>query len=388
MRLNSEGGTMNEQKKLEKFLKDNYLFRLNEINGIIEAKDISDGPWDELMEFDIFRQLKLEGFKVSMNSIIYTLKSNFVKRYNAFDFYFKSLSPWTKEDPDYISLLSSHVRAVHQKRFNNHFKKWLVRTVKCALIDDYVNKNAILLVHEKQNSGKTTFIRFLVPQSLRAYYTENLSFDKDSNIALCENIIINLDELATFSRFEINQLKSILSKSSVKERHPFEKKAKRIPRRASFIGSTNLGEFLTDPTGNVRWIPFEIHDIDWNYCRLTDINDVWRQAYHLFLSSFPCDITAEEIKENEEANNEFLITTPEMELILKYYTPGTKENHDVFRTTTEIEMALREETHNSIKISNNQLGRALNLLKFPKDNRYKKEECVYPQKAYYINFKK
>ena len=77
-----------------------------------------------------------------------------------------------------------------------------------------------------------------------------------------------------------------------------------------------------------------------------------------------------------------------MELILKYYTPGTKENHDVFRTTTEIEMALREETHNSIKISNNQLGRALNLLKFPKDNRYKKEECVYPQKAYYINFKK
>lgn len=379
---------MNEQKKLEKFLRENYFFRLNEITGIIEAKDISDGLWVELNEFDVYRQLKLEGFKASMNNLIYTLKSSYVKRYNPFDFYFKSLTPWQAHDQDYIMLLANYVKAVNQSRFNKHFKKWLVRTVKCALIDDYVNKNAILLVHEKQNSGKTTFIRFLIPEAIKSYYTENLSFDKDSNIALCENIIINLDELATFSRFEINQLKSILSKSSVKERHPFEKKAKRIPRRSSFIGSTNLNEFLTDPTGNVRWIPFEILDIDWSYSKMIDINDVWRQAYYLFLNSFPCDITAEEIKENEEANSQFIITTPEMELLVKYYSPGTKEKHDVFRTTTEIEMALREETHNAIKISNNQLGRALNLLKFPKDNRYNKEECAYPQKAYYINFKK
>lgn len=86
-------------------------------------------------------------------------------------------------------------------------------------------------------------------------------------IALIENFIINLDELATFSKVEIGQLKSVLSKSFVKERHPFERKAKKLPRRASFIGSTNMTEFLTDPTGNVRWIPFEVFDIDWKYSK-------------------------------------------------------------------------------------------------------------------------
>ena len=94
------------------------------------------------------------------------------------------------------------------------------------------------MVHELQNSGKTTFIRFLCPPALKNYMTENISFDKDSLIALIENFIINLDELATFSKVEINSLKSILSKSFIKERHPFERKAKKLSRRASFIGST------------------------------------------------------------------------------------------------------------------------------------------------------
>ena len=172
--------------------------------------------------------------------------------------------------------------------------------------------------------------------------TENISFDKDSLIALIENFIINLDELATFTRVEINALKSILSKSFIKERHPFERKAKKLSRRASFIGSTNMTEFLSDPTGNVRWIPFEISGIDWNYSKEVNIDDVWAQAYALYRSGFQCDITADEVKENEEENRQFTMVSFEMELLMKYYTPGSKESHDLFRTTGEIEIALKE----------------------------------------------
>ena len=111
---------------------------------------------------------------------------------------------------------------------------------------------------------------------MEVYVTENISFDKDSLISLIENLIINLDELATFSKGEINTLKSILSKTFAKKCHPFERKAKKLPQRASFIGSTNLTEFLNDPTGNVRWIPFEISGIDWrNYSKVINIDHVW-----------------------------------------------------------------------------------------------------------------
>jgi predicted P-loop ATPase len=174
--------------------------------------------------------------------------------------------------PDYIGQLCSYVKVWQTDRFRLHFTKWMVRAIKCALEEQYCNKNAIILVQKQQNRGKTTFIRFLYPPALKQYITENISFDKDSLIALVENFLINLDELATYSWVEINALKSILSKSFVKERHPFERKAKKLPRRASFIGSTNIAKFLTDPTGNVRWIPFEISGINWNYSKEVDIN--------------------------------------------------------------------------------------------------------------------
>jgi predicted P-loop ATPase len=375
-----------QHKKLENYLSDNFFFRLNEITGAIEFKDRSDNPWEELNEFNVYRQLRSEGFKVSLNELIYLLKSDFIKKYNPLVQYFQSLGVWYETEPDYIAQIAGYVKARNQTRFVRHFKKWLVRAVKCSLEDDYINKNAIIIVQEAQNGGKTSFIRFLCPPQLKNYFTENISFDKDSMIALIENFIINLDELATFTRVEINALKSILSKSFVKERHPFERKAKKLPRRASFIGSTNQSEFLSDPTGNVRWIPFEITGIDWNYSKEINIDDVWRQAYSLYQSGFPCDVTAEEVKENETENRQFTLVTPEMELLMKYYTPGTKDDHDLFRTTGEIEISIREETNGMAKVSAQQLGKALRILGFIRDNRYTKEK-EYPIKAYYLKFR-
>jgi predicted P-loop ATPase len=375
-----------EHIRLERYLSDRFNFRSNEITGSIEFKRKGDTGWEELNEFNIYRQLKLEGFRANLNELIYLLKSDFVEKFNPFLSYFESLPCWGLGRPDVIARLCSHIHLRNPARFERHFKKWIVRTIKCALEDGYCNKNAIILVHEQQNSGKTTFIRFLCPPVLKNYMTENISFDKDSLIALIENMIINLDELATFTRVEINALKSILSKSFVKERHPFERKAKKLARRASFIGSTNMTEFLSDPTGNVRWIPFEISAIDWSYSKCISIDEVWAQAYGLYKAGFPCDVTAEEVTENEQENRQFTLVSTEMELVMKYYVPATKEDHDLFRTTGEIEIGLKEATKGMVKISSHQLGKALRTLSYIRDNRYGKGK-EYPIKAYYLKFR-
>lgn len=374
-----------EHIRLEQYLSRKFHFRLNEITGSIEFKEQAATGWEELNEFNIYRQLNLEGFKINLHELIYLLKSDYVERYNPFISYFESLPAWDEAKVDFIGKLCSYVKVKNSARFERHFKKWMVRTIKCALEEQYCNKNAIILVHEVQNSGKTTFIRYICPSALRNYMTENISFDKDSLIALIENFLINLDELATFTRVEINNLKSILSKSFVKERHPYERKAKKLSRRASFIGSTNMTEFLTDPTGNVRWIPFEISGIDWNYSEEININDVWAQAYALYRRGFACEITADEVKENEEENRQFTTITPEMELLMKYFRPGTREDHDQFFTTTEIEIALKKEMDGIIKISSQALGKALRMLEYIRDNRYSKEK-EYPAKAYYLKY--
>lgn len=374
-----------EHVRLETYLTNHFNFRLNEITGAIEFRKKEVKDWDELNEFNVYRQLKLEGFIINLNELIYLLKSDYVDRFDPFLTYFEGLPVWNGSI-DYISKLCSYIKLRNAERFERHFKKWLVRTIRCALVEQYCNKNAIILVHEAQNSGKTTFIRFLCPPTLKDYMTENISFDKDSLIALIENFIINLDELATFTKVEINALKSILSKSFVKERHPFERKAKKLSRRASFIGSTNMTEFLTDPTGNVRWIPFEITGIDWAYSKDIDIDKVWAQAYALFKNGFSCEVTADEVKENESENRNFTVISLEMELIMKYYEPGSKADKDLFLTNGEIEIALRKESDGGMKISGNQLGKALRMLGFIRDNRYQQGKA-FPIKAYYLKFR-
>ncbi len=63
----------------------------------------------------------------------------------------------------------------------------------------------------------------------------------------------------------------------------------------------------------------------------------------------------------------------------------TKKVHDLFITTGEIEIALKKETNGLAKISNHQLGKALRMLGFVRDNRYSKGK-EYPIKAYFLKF--
>ncbi|MEO5998583.1 MAG: hypothetical protein ABIN89_17640 [Chitinophagaceae bacterium] len=80
-----------EYFRLEKYLTGQFHFRVNEITGSIEFKKRFDNQWQELNEFNIYRQLKLEGFTVNLNELIYLLKSDYVDRYNPFLTYFESL---------------------------------------------------------------------------------------------------------------------------------------------------------------------------------------------------------------------------------------------------------------------------------------------------------
>ena len=51
----------------------------------------------------------------------------------------------------------------------------------------------------------------------------------------------------------------------------------------------------------------------------------------------------------------------EKELINKFYRPGTKENHELFWTATDILLNLAHLTENKLKLSPINLGKALKM---------------------------
>lgn len=365
----SEAKINNPFIQVEEYLKSVYDFRLNDVNGELEYRLKNNQLFEPCREENIYVHLQRNGIKFSQNNLRALLASDFVPIYDPILHYFKSLPVYdSKNEPDYIAELCTYIKAREQKRFNNNFRKMLVRSIACSTVPGVFNKQAFILVHNKQNSGKSTFCRWLCPPVLEKYYSETFNGDKDSMTGLSENFIINLDELASLHKIEINALKTAISKDSIKIRRPYDKRANTYPRRANFVGSTNDLEFLTDKTGNVRWLCFEIEKIDFDYKKEIDINRLWAQANYLFNSGYDYLLTSGELKENEEANESHQVSDPVKELIQKYFEPGVKKKDD-FMTTTEINEYLKTQSYalasNHI-FNNKNIGMALVSLGFSK----------------------
>jgi len=376
--------------KAIKYFSDFYDFRKNIVTNDIEYKKKDEKDYREVNENNLYINLRKDGgIRASISDVMVFLGSEYIEKYDPFEEYFVSIANHYQPDlhGDYIEKLAQYVVAHQQKRFNLQLKKWLVRAVICALVPDYFNKQAFILVSEKQNTGKTTFSRFLVPKILNRYFVENISIDKDSLIALSSNFIGILDELSTLSKFEINALKSVMSKLLVNVRHPYERRAKMTPRRISFFGSTNMTEFLTDDA-NVRWLCFEIESINWKYKQEIDIDLVWSQAYQLWKSGFRFEMTKEEIQENEMANEGFRIVSVEMELLQKYFRPGTPQEHDGAFMASELMHEIQIKS--CLKLNQKDFGKALKRTGFvaiqTRQHRSKEtgDKVGYPVKIYYV----
>ena len=304
----------------EEELAKSYDLRFNTLKVEIEIREKDSETWEECNESQLYVQLNKKGIAISESKLHALLRTDFVTRYDPIFHYFENIKPWKKDDKDYIKELISYVKTDNPEEIQYNFKKWIVRCVKCALEPEYFNKQAFILVHDAQNSGKSTFCRNLCPESLSAFLRDDLPDNKDAKIALASNFIINLDELANLNKKDVDQLKTYFSTSTVKERLPYDRKPTTLPRRANFIGSTNNSEFLVDSTGSVRWLCFEINKINWNYKKIIDIDNVWSQAYWLSRDvNFNCEFSEEDIIENEKRNAKFQLPTSEEDLLIKYF---------------------------------------------------------------------
>jgi predicted P-loop ATPase len=113
-----------------------------------------------------------------------------------------------------------------------------------------------------QGCGKTTFVRRLLPLKLREYYMDhlNLSNKFDKEMALTNNLFVNIDELESIRDSQQSSLKQTLSVSKVNSRPIFGRVQEDRPRFASFVATTNNRHPLKDATGSRRYICIQIPD--------------------------------------------------------------------------------------------------------------------------------
>lgn len=327
--------------EIEGFLTTQAEFRKNVVTGKEEMRYPHDREFVELTDRlvnSLWSRMTKEGHNVRLCDVHSVLESEFVPEFNPFVQYFQSLPEWDGTT-DYIGQLTATVQVEGDATlFDTCFRKWLVASVVSLMVKEVTNHEILVLVG-RQGCYKTTWLARLLPPELRRYFcvrSNNGRLTKDDNLALSEFALICLEEIDELRQSELNQLKALVTLPAVNERRAYGHYKENRPHIASFCGTTNHPEFLNDPTGSRRWLPFTVKHIDDPYTHPVDYAGVYAQALSLWKTGFRYWFDEKEIAQVNARNERFETASLETDLILASFRVPMPGEECLFLTVGEI----------------------------------------------------
>ena len=270
--------------RTEEFMQRRYEFRYNTMTTVTEYRERNTfcfyfRPLSSRVRNSIAMNARLEGLSLWDRDVVRYLDSDRIPIFNPIeDFLFGLDVRW--DGHDRIRELAARVPC-NNRHWADLFYRWFLNMVAHWRQTDrkYANCTVPLLVGP-QAYRKSTFCRSLLPPELQAYYTDRIDFSnkRDAEISLNRFALINMDE---FDQNRVNQqafLKHILQKPIVNVRRPHGTATQEMRRYASFIGTSNHKDLLTDTSGSRRYIVVDVTGpID---CSPIDYEQLYAQAMH------------------------------------------------------------------------------------------------------------
>ena len=252
------------------FLAERYEFRFNMLTEATEFRHLSDegnGTFRPATERDL-NAICLEAHRHGIDcwdrDVARMVHSADVREYHPFRQYFQRLPAWDGRD----RLHNLAARVSDSPLWIQAFHRWMLGlAAQWAGLSDrlHAHSTAPLLVSDEQGLGKSTFCRALLPPQLQAYYTDNVDLARPDKVErqLTEMGLLNLDEFDRIPEKKHPLLKNLMQLSALNLRKAYRRHSQALPRIASFIGTSNSRELLSDPSGSRRFICVLVeHPID------------------------------------------------------------------------------------------------------------------------------
>ena len=332
-------------EEIKAMLDSRVSLRYNEVRGRTEIHWLSAGPTiradeqglltifgedggvtdgyidlDDREENTVWDKLCAEKF-VNKKHLQNIINSNYVPKYHPFRYYLEHLPPWKEQDGDAIMGLSLTVNvrggSDEQILFYQCLRKWLVAMVASWVSPKVVNHEMLVLIGE-QGSYKTTWFSHLLPPQLREYFytkTNSGMVSKDDLITLSKYGLMCWEELDSMQPKELNKLKAAMTMPSINEREAYARYHENRPHIASFCGTGNNVQFLSDTTGTRRWLPFEVVSIESPLSSPFDYDAIYSQAYTLYQQGFQYWFSPDEIRRMARHNEQFETSCTERDLV-------------------------------------------------------------------------
>ena len=354
-------------RQLQRFLCEQFEFRYNQLTGVTEYRskkeDTDFRPIDEREMNGMIVDARLKGI-ACWNSMVPTLVlSNKVESYNPFQTYLTELPIW-----DGIDRVTPFLQRVSIDELWLKGARYWMRAMTAqwlGMAREHANVLVPVLVSSQQGLGKSTFCRQILPESLRAYYLDNLNLAPGASPEkkLVKVGLINLDEFDKISEKRQPDLKNLLQMMSV----PVYR-GKRLgyvtePRLASFIATTNSRQILSDPTGSRRFLCVEVTDMITN--EAIEHKQLYAQLKHEVLNGERDYLNKEEEKEVQRRNKAYYRQSPLEDIFHACYRrPKANEEGEWF-TAAEMFRTMNKRNAPALRgISAKQLSYRLTAMGF------------------------
>ena len=328
------------------FLTSRYRFRFNVLTEETEVANIENNLPDAHLRYAKvderwMNSLSMEAIETGIDcwdrDIQRFVRSRRISEYHPFTAYFEQLPEW--DGKERVSALARRVS--DNPVWVNGFHRWMLglsaqwmqfhpdtNNANRANSINRANSVAPLLVSSRQGLGKSTFCRLLMPDALKAYYTESydLGSPASAEAKLAAYGLINLDEFDKLSASKMPLLKNLMQASALNIRKAYKRSASALPRIASFIGTSNREDLLVDRTGSRRFLCVSLeHAID---C-ITPVEheQLYAQLKAELLSGERSWFNKEEEQAIQQHNALFYKHIPEEEVFRLCFRFATKEDN-------------------------------------------------------------
>ena len=318
------------------FLTSRYRFRFNVLTEETEVAGVEHSiPDDHLRYAKVderwMNSLSLEAIEAGIDcwdrDIQRFVRSRRISEYHPFTAYFERLPEW--DGTDRVSALARRVS--DDPVWVNGFHRWMLglsaQWMQFRPDTNRANSVAPLLVSSRQGLGKSTFCRLLMPDALKAYYTESydLSSPASAEARLVAYGLINLDEFDKLGASKMPLLKNLMQASALNIRKAYKRSASALPRIASFIGTSNREDLLVDRTGSRRFLCVSLeHAID---CTIPIAHEqLYAQLKAELLSGERSWFNKEEEQAIQQHNALFYKHVPEEEVFRLCFRFATEED--------------------------------------------------------------
>ncbi|MEQ3236417.1 BT4734/BF3469 family protein [Bacteroides cellulosilyticus] len=362
--------------RLEEFMERRYEFRYNTVLNDLEFRQRDSihfyfKAMDRRARNSIAINALKEGIRAWDRDVERYLTSDFVPLYNPVEEYLCGVGRW--DGKDRIRALADLVPC-NNPYWRELFYRWFLSMVAHwrGLDRQHGNSTSPLLVGA-QGFRKSTYCRIILPPELRFGYTDSLDFKskQDAERYLGRFMLVNLDE---FDQINLNQqgfLKHLLQKPVANLRKPYASSIQEVRRYASFIGTSNQMDLLTDPSGSRRFICIEVTaPIDTNVA--INYRQLYAQAMHDIYKGERYWLDDKDEAILKQTNRDFEQVTPLEQLFSSYFQPAESEEAGEWLTAMEIFNYLQTKTRDRLSISKIAcFGRSLRKLDIPckKSNR-------------------